>query len=248
MRVDEPHSGFPGLALGGYVAGVLAASATEAGALEVRLHRPVRIGDEFELGADAAALIHHGEVVATARPVELDLRPPRMITRDDAETASASYLGLEHHFFPMCFCCGSARRTGEGLCIFPGVVDGTVIAAPWRPADQVGDATVPTQIVWSALDCPGIWAHLFVSTGTGEKGVTGSMAVLQLHPLPARETAVVLAWPIGRDGRRIYVGSAIATERGDLIAIARQTLVVTDRGVPLDLDVWLTAPPPARSA
>jgi len=55
----------------------------------------------------------------------------------------------------------------------------------------------------------------------------------------------VLAWPIGRDGRKISVGSALTTERGDLIAIARQTLVVTDRGVPLDLEVWRTAPPPA---
>jgi hypothetical protein len=71
------------------------------------------------------------------------------------------------------------------------------------------------------------------------------MAVLQLHPVPARETALVLAWPIGRDGRKISVGSALTTERGDLIAIARQTLVVTDRGVPLDLEVWRTAPPPA---
>jgi hypothetical protein len=74
------------------------------------------------------------------------------------------------------------------------------------------------------------------------------MAVRQLRPLPARETAVVLAWPIGRDGRKIHAGSAITTERGDLIAIARQTVVVTERGVPLDVEAWRTAPSPARSA
>lgn len=245
MRVNERHSGFPGLALGGYVAGILAASSTHVGALEVRLHRAVRIGDEFELQPDAAALMHDAEAVATARPVALDLHPPKIITREAAETASAGYLGLEHHFFATCFCCGSARRAGEGLRIFPGVVDGTLLAAPWRPADHLGDAAVPTEILWSALDCPGIWAQIFASTGTGEKGVTGSMAVLQLRPVPARETALVLAWPIGRDGRKISVGSALTTEHGDHIAIARQTLVVTDRGVPLDLEVWRTAPPPA---
>jgi len=31
------------------------------------------------------------------------------------------------------------------------------------------------------------------------------------------------------------------------MVIARQTLVVTDRGVPLDLDVWRSAPPPTGS-
>lgn len=245
MRVDERYTGLPGLALGGYVAGVLVANSTHVGALEVRLHRAVRIGDELEFRPDAATLMLEAEAVATARPVALELRPPKIVTREAAETASSSYLGLEHHFFATCFCCGSARSAGDGLRIFPGVVDGGLLAAPWRPADHQDDATVPTEIVWSALDCPGIWAHVLASLGTGEKGVTGSIAVLQLRPLPARETALVLAWPIGRDGRKIFVGSALTTEHGDLVAIARQTLVVTDRGVPLDLDVWRTAPPPA---
>ena len=53
--MNERHSGFPGLALGGYVAGVLAAGSTHVGALEFRLHRAVRIGDEFELRPDGAA-------------------------------------------------------------------------------------------------------------------------------------------------------------------------------------------------
>ncbi len=62
------------------------------------------------------------------------------------------------------------------------------------------------------------------------------MTVLQIRPVPGRETALVLAWP-SRDGRKIQVGSALTTERGDVLALARQTLVVTDRGVPLDLDI-----------
>jgi hypothetical protein len=168
------------------------------------------------------------------------------VARDAAESASASYLGFTHHFFATCFCCGPARDVGDGLRIFPGVVNGTLLAAPWRPADHVREATVPTEIVWAALDCPGIWAHIFASTGsTGEKAVTGSMTVLQVGPIPAGETAVVVAWPIGRDGRKVHVGSAVASERGDVIAVARQTLIVTASGVPLDLEVWRTAPSPS---
>jgi hypothetical protein len=210
----------------------------------VRLHRAVRLGDELEFRPNADALTHDGEAVATGRPVSLDLGPPMMVTRDVAEAASASYLGLTHHFFATCFCCGPARDVGDGLRIFPGVVDGTVLAAPWRPADHVGESTVPTEIVWASLDCPGIWAQIFVGTRTAESAVTGSMALSQLRPIPTGETALVLAWPIGRDGRKIHVGAAVASERGEVMAIARQTLIVTASGVPLDLEVWRTAPPP----
>jgi len=244
MRVHERYSGLPGLALGGYVAGVLAARSRHSGAFEVRLHRGVAIGDELDVAPDGSTLMRELDAVATAEPVTLDLVPPHRVTRAVAETASASYLGRDHHFFPTCFCCGPARSASDGLRIFPGIVDGALLAAPWRPAEHLGDTEVPTEIVWAALDCPGIWAQIVVSTRTGERAVTGSMAVQQTRPVPTRETAVVLSWRIGRNGRKIDVGSAITTERGDVLAIARQTLVTTDRGVPLDLDVWRTAPQP----
>ena len=86
-----------------------------------------------------------------------------------------------------------------------------------------------------------------MTTGTGEKAVTGSLTVQQLRPAPARGTTLVLAWPIDHEGRKIRVGAALTTERGDLLAIARQTLIVTDRGVPLNLEAWRAAPAPSRA-
>lgn len=245
MRVDARFSGFPGFALGGYVAGVLAAGAARGG-LEVRLLRPIPLGSDLDPGVDGTELRSDGQVVATSRSVTLDLTVPRTVTRADAEIASTACLGLDHHFFATCFCCGPGRPAGDGLRIFPGPVAHGVLAAPWRPGDAIGEATVPPEIVWAALDCPGIWAQVLVTAGTGDRAVTGSLAVRQLGPVPAGETLVVLGWPIDRDGRKIRVGAALTTERGEPLAIARQTLIVTDRGVPLDREVWQTAPTPPQ--
>lgn len=242
LRIEARYSGFPGLALGGYVAGLLAREGGPRGALEVRLQHPVAIGDDVSVNGDA--LLRDGVTVASARRIDLRLWPPRAVSRQEAEVASASYIGLAHHLFPGCFCCGPGRSAGDGLRIFAGPAAHSMVASPWRPADAVEEANVPTEILWSALDCPAIWAQVLVTRATGERAVTGSLAVAQLQPVPARETQLVVGWPIGRDGRKIHVGAAITSEHGVVLAVARQTLIVTERGVPLDIEAWQGAPPP----
>lgn len=244
MRIDERYSGLPRHALGGYVAGLLARMLAARGAIEVRLERPVLVGDDVHIEGDT--LMRGDERVATAREVVFDLRPPRIVGPDEAEVASASYPGRRNHFFPECFCCGPARRRGDGLRIFPSPANG-VMAATWRPGDAIDDVSVPLEIVWAALDCPGIWAQVFATTGSSERAVTGSLAVATIAPISSRDTLVVTGWPIRRDGRKIHVGSAISDERGTLLAVADQTLIVTDSGVPLDRAAWEAAPrPPDR--
>ena len=241
MRIEARYSGFPDHALGGYVAGLLAGALDTAGTVEVRLERPVLIGDDVRV--DAASLMRGDERVASARPITLCMQPPRTVGRDDVERASSSYLGATHHFFPDCFCCGPSRRVGDGLRIFPASL-GEVVAAIWRPADAVDGSSVPTEILWSALDCPGIWAHVLATTGSADRAVTGSIAVEQLVPIAPSATLVVTGWPVGRDGRKIHVGAAVADERGTVLAIARQTLIATSAGVPLDRSAWEAAPRP----
>lgn len=242
MRIDERFSGFPEYALGGYVAGMLA-RALGASAIEVRLERPVRLGDD--VAVDGAALVRGAEHIATARPIALELRPPRTVTRAEAEVASARYPGATHHFFPRCFCCGPARAVGDGLRIFTGPLEDGLVAATWRPSDVTDSADVPAELLWSALDCPGIWAQVLVTSGTGEKVVSGSLAVARAGEMRARDTHVIVAWPIGREGRKIFAGAAVLSEHGDVLAVGRHTLIVTDRGVPLDVDIWRSAPAPS---
>ena len=40
------------------------------------------------------------------------------------------------------------------------------------------------------------------------------------------ETCVVAAWPLGEDGRKLDAGTALFSEDGELIALARQTWIV----------------------
>lgn len=243
--IREPYSGVPGLALGGYVAGLL--GHPHSGAVEVTLRRPVSIGDTLSVddADESVQLSRDGEVVASASPVVLDLEPPERVSPEEAGEASERYLGLHHHFFPTCFCCGPARSEEDGLRIFPGLTaSGTAVAAAWTPVGgwMVGGDAVPAPVVWAALDCPAIWAHITVAPPSGEKAVTGRVAVEILRPVSVGSPCVVVGWPLSRTERLIVVGSALLSSDGDILAICRQTMVVTANGVPVDREAWLAAP------
>ena len=99
-----------------------------------------------------------------------------------------------------------------------------VVAAPWIPDASLGDpgGRVSEELVWAALDCPGAFA-----VGFSERGETvlGRMAVrIDARP-KLGERHVVIAWPLGEDGRKLYAGTALFTERGELLGIARQTWI-----------------------
>jgi hypothetical protein len=243
--IGEPYSGVPGLALGGYVAGLL--GHPHSGAVEVTLRRPVSIGDTLSVDdADGSAqLSRNGEVVASTAPVVLDLEPPARVSSEEAGEASERYLGRHHHFFPTCFCCGPARLAEDGLRIFPGLTaSGTAVAAAWTPVGPwaEGHDTVPVPVVWAALDCPAIWAQIAVATPSGEKAVTGRVAVEILKPVAVGSPVVVVGWPLSRTERLLVAGSALLSSDGDILAISRQTMVVTASGVPVDREAWLAAP------
>jgi hypothetical protein len=247
--VEERYSGIPGTALGGYVAGLLGRDAEDA--LEVALHQPVKIGDVLSVtGSDESPQLCRGEqVVASASPVTLDMELPPLVSPDEAEEASEHYIGRHHHFFPRCFCCGPERPVGDGLRIFPGLTpSGTAVAAPWRTAGPwaEGRETVPLPVVWGALDCPAIWAHIVATARSGDKAVTGRMAVRILRPVPVGSSCVAVGWPISKAGRLILAGSALLSNEGETLAVSRQTMVVTSAGVPVDKDSWLDAPPPSN--
>ena len=123
------------------------------------------------------------------------------------------------HPFPTCFVCGPERA--DGLRLFAGPVPGTeIVAASWIPdADLAGpDGHVYPEFVWAALDCPGAFA--VVDLGR-QPVVLGRLEGRQVTPVTARHTYVVLGWPLGRDGRKLFAGTAICGRNGELIAAAR---------------------------
>jgi hypothetical protein len=93
---------------------------------------------------------------------------------------------------------------------------------------------VRPEVVWAALDCPsGIAAGEGNDLDQDTAIMLGQMtAILSALPAPGDRCQVV-AWPAGRDGRKLTAGSALLGARGDMIAIATT--------------IWITVPRPGHN-
>ena len=209
--IASRFNGPPASANGGYTCGLLADLVGEPAEVTLRSPPPL----ETPLRFDGERLWDGETLVAEARRGELDDDVPVPVSLEDAERASRSYPGFDAHDYPTCYVCGPARD--DGLGIFTGAVDGTgVSAAPWVVPDEISRV-----LVWAALDCPGA-----IGVGWDGRGdwLLGRMTG-EVHEVPEPgDRCVVVAWPLGRDGRKGFAGTALY--RGDdLLAHARQTWI-----------------------
>jgi hypothetical protein len=200
---------------GGYTAGHLAAYVDGPAEVTLRLppplERPLRVSE-----SDDRVLLLDGEaVVAEARPADVELEPPEPPTPEQARAAAARHVRFGGENFSECFSCGI--RPDDGLCIHAGAVEGTNLhAAPWTAHE------VSPEVVWAAIDCSG--AYAVGGPGRGEV-VLGRMAA-EIRRLPEEgEECVVVAWPLGEDGRKLFAGTALYGADGQPLAVARQTWI-----------------------
>lgn len=204
---------------GGYACGRLAGF-VGAGTVEVTLRLPPPLERLLEVrrGADVTLLLDGDAVVAEARPSRLDLDPPSPVSLAEAEAAVARHVRVGNPVFGECFVCG-IRDEEDGLDIYAGPVAERepVHAAPWIPRE-----VVEPEIVWAAIDCPG--AYAVGAEGRGEV-VLGRMTARVERVPDTEERCVVVAWPLGEDGRKLLAGTALFTEGGDLLAVARQVWI-----------------------
>ncbi len=157
-----------------------------------------------------------GALVAEAALTELELELPEPVAFDDA-SAAALPEGDKESAFPQCFVCGWSRD--DGLGIYAGPVEGRdVVAATWTPRSD----HVAPEFVWAALDCPGAYA-----VRGGERGmpVLGRLTAKVEHLPHAGERCVVMAWPLGDEGRKLYAGTAIFGEDARVLGSARATWI-----------------------
>ena len=203
---------------GGYVCGLLAAF-VEADAVEVTLRQPPPLDRSLVVMQedDRTRLLDGEFLVADAVAADLDLEVPTAIPWDDAVAASAEYVGFEEHAFPECFVCGPAREPGDGLRVFAGPVTDGLVAAPWIARE------VAPEIVWAAIDCPGAFA---VGVSARGETVLGRMTARVVHLPVEGERCVSIGWLLGEEGRKLYAGTALFAETGELFALARQTWIV----------------------
>ena len=212
---------------GGYCSGVVAGFL--AGAVEVTLRRPVPLDTPLDvLREDSTVrLLEDGALVAEGRSApDFAIEPPAPVSADEARLAVARYRGRTGGVFSRCFVCGRARDDAFG--VFAGAVDGReVVASPWTPPAWTADRSglVLPEFVWAVLDCP-----TYFATYIGEElamSVLGQLtARVEARPA-AGEELVVVAWPIGVEGRKRHAGAAVLSAEGEPLALGRALLIET---------------------
>jgi hypothetical protein len=224
LTIASRFKGPPESGNGGYVCGLIAT--TLQADVRVRLVAPPPLETPLELapqGEGEWMLSCANGPVARAFAGRLDLEVPRPPQYVQAVWASQHYPGFREHAFPDCFVCGPHRRRGDGLRIFPGMLDSGIVAAPWLPADNLdaGDGKVGVEYLWAALDCPGY----FAVSGARRVMVLGEMQAHVDRRVHVGDACIVIGWKIAAEGRRHLAGTAIFDDDGELCARARATWV-----------------------
>jgi len=239
LRFAQRFCGPPGVTNGGFGCGSLAALL--AGAADVTLRRPVPLERALTVHPDADGLVlNDGDtLLAEARPSAIDvaLVVPAEVTAAQAHAAAGTGSYYADPVFPDCFVCGPTRGPADGLRIFPGPVPGTATyAAPWTPDPSVAcaDGRVWPEVVWAALDCPSGLAAAAGAELTADTAVVLGQMTANVPALPkAGDECHVVAWPLGREGRKLTAGAALLGPDGQVLAAARA--------------LWITVPRPGTA-
>jgi len=231
--------GPPGSGNGGYVCGRIAAYVD--GPVTVTLRRPPPLATPMAIERDGegSVRIHDGPALiaeATSAPGGPSLQIPGPVTAAEAHAVAGGAPYFADPVFPDCFVCGTSRRPGDGLRIFPGPLAGRPVwAAPWTPDPSVADADgrVRPEVVWAALDCPSGFAAAEAAGLAGDAFILLGRMTASLDVLPvAGDQCLVIAWPGERDGRKLLAGSALLGPGGQVLAAASTVWLTVPRPVP----------------
>jgi hypothetical protein len=239
LSVPFRFRGPAGSANGGYVCGLIAGCLDDPVRVTLRRPPPLATPMTVEPAGEGSVRIHHGGTLvaeAASVPDGPALPIPGTVSMAEARAAEGRARYFQDPAFPACFVCGTDRRPGDGLRIFPGPVTGGALqVAPWTPDASTGDGgrSVRPELVWAALDCPsGIAAIEATDIGQDNAILLGRMTA-GLAALPSvGDECQVVAWPIGRDGRKLTAGSALLGPGGEVLAVAKTVWITVPRPVP----------------
>ncbi|MDT0203121.1 hypothetical protein [Nocardioides sp. AE5] len=251
LVVPSRFCGPPTSGNGGWSAGALAALLPRPDGdrdgwppVEVTLRQPPPLDAAMVVtpSDDGIVASFGGSVVLSARPApEADPAPIEPVPADLARAAEATYPGLVTHPFGTCFSCGPDREPGDGLRIFPGVVDPQDglqrVAATWVPHESLADtAHAPTYdgadgppraalpVTWAALDCAGAW-----SADVGERMMVLGRMTAAVDALPViGEEHVVLGLHHRTEGRKSFTTTTILDADERVVARAEQVWISID--------------------
>lgn len=232
--VSHRHAGPPGCGNGGWVCGLLTERLDDLAPAEgdltsatVRLSAPTPLGSPLHWEVDgsvadpgelAVHLVHDETLLGTARPAtDPGLEVPAPVTLEEARTAVAGFDATGHPY-PGCFVCGPEAEGGLHVYASPVTGRDGLLASPVTLHEE------GLTSVLAALDCPGAF-----TVGFGEEALLLGTFTSTVHAeVPVGRELVVIAWPVGRDGRKRFSGTALFD--GDrLLASAAATWIAVDR-------------------
>ena len=217
VTIDRRYRGPLASANGGYAAGLLGTRVGRSAEVTLRLPPPLERPLSVRRDGERLLLCDGDLLVAEAVAADPGIEAPVSPTAAEAAAAAAGVGSWGPPEFAECFVCGT-RDDGSGLGIHPGPVPGRdgLVATTWVAGD------VSPEVVWAAIDCPGAYAA--GDPGRGEV-VLGRMTA-RIERLPQEgEHCVVVGWPLGEDGRKLFAGTALYGARGDVLALARQVWI-----------------------
>jgi hypothetical protein len=230
LRIPRRFNGPRSSGNGGWSAGALAATLPDAGmgrsvTVTLRMPPPLDVPLPLTVTEDGMLASYQGRTVAQASYADRVPEPVPPVPVREAALAEARYKGHKHHPFPTCFACGTHRRPGDGLRIFPGPVGfatssttGADVAATWTPFES----SVP--ITWAALDCPGGWA-----SDLEERPVVLGTITVRIERLPTTaERYVVVGAQRRVEGRKTYTAATLYDPVGEVVATAEHIWIAID--------------------
>lgn len=224
--IDKTFCGPTESGQGGYVSGLLGQFINGPAEVTLRVPPPLEQPLAVKRGENnTVRLLNGDQVVAEGVSARFELDVPVPPAYREAAEYSKKYMGFEKHAFPKCFVCGPQRNEGDGLRIFPGQIPGTSsVAAPWLPYASLADESgfIKPEFIWAALDCSGAFAVL---TAGLRLIVLGKLAVSIERRIRPGEKHIVTGWTISIDGRKLFAGTAIFNESGEVCAKAKATWI-----------------------
>ncbi len=81
------------------------------------------------------------------------------------------------------------------------------------------------ELVWGVLDCPGAIMLMRHYEDESFFAALGTMTARIDRDIVVGGEYTVVAWPRGRDGRKLYAGTAILERDGELCALSDQVCI-----------------------
>ena len=111
---------------------------------------------------------------------------------------------------------------GDAVAVFVGPLPDRpeLWAGIFRPTAQLpsADGVAAPETVWAALDCPSFQP---ADPGSDAPWLLGTLTVRQERPVLLDADHVLLAWRLGREGRRALTASALIGPDGEVCARAQ---------------------------